>query len=975
LHFPWARAPQALPGTLARRARTFLHRAPCGGGSDCLAGSPPRTIRAPRPLCTLIGFFPARQRHRPLVGDGARHPGKLRRNGGGTRRRQLGQQQRQGTREQRRVALFRLRRTTDHHGDLAAREIGLAGREPAQLCHAAAVHGLVELGQFARHHHGSIGAEGLLDFGEGVDDAMRRLEQHDGARLLREARERRTPFGGTRGQEAFEDEAIGGQRRHGQRRGDRRGPGDAAHRHAGRRRRAHQEEPRVGDERRAGIAHQREARAAAQAFDQWLDARRLVVVVERLERAGNPAGGEQAPGMARVFGEHQLGRFQARAGARAQVVNIADRRRNDIQSADRSCHYNLRMHSHIAPVRRVRAQSIACIAAALAALLAGCASFPPASFPEAQGGGAPGGAHPGGGTAAAPAELEAAAARSSGGNRVDLQLDAARAWLNAARSGEALRVLQHLGGGLTPVQQVARQVLEADIELAAGHAQRAWQLMGAIQAPAGTPAEAQYYESRTRIALAAARPVDAVRAEMAAERIAGGDGERSRLRAGLLAQLRTARAQGVKLEAAASNDPVVRGWLELGAIAGASGGVSISGGADAQRWRASYPAHPATELLAQALPGAMPLAGRLRHVALILPLSGAAGSYAGVVRSGFEFALQQLPAEARPEVQAYDTGALPVDQALRQARADGNDFAVGPLTRQEVEVAAGAAAGLPLLALNFLSVDRTAPPGMAQFALSPEDEARAVARRLLAAGQKHGAALAPASDWGSRVLAAFTQELQAGGGALTAQASYDPAGHDYGAPIREVLATDQSYARRRNLELLLGQRFEFEPRARADLDFIFAPGQPVNARLVRQQLRFQYAGNVPVYSTSDAYAPDGGVSNQDLEGMVLPSMPWLVPGEGSTAALRSTAEAAAGDSTEWQSGLYAFGYDACQLALALAAAGGDPRRVHVAGLTGDLTVGGDGRVHREPYWARINRNGEPKPVGVPANLPSGAPTP
>jgi len=193
--------------------------------------------------------------------------------------------------------------------------------------------------------------------------------------------------------------------------------------------------------------------------------------------------------------------------------------------------------------------------------------------------------------------------------------------------------------------------------------------------------------------------------------------------------------------------------------------------------------------------------------------------------------------------------------------------------------------------------------------------------------------------------------------------------------IRAVLGTDQSIARRQRLQSLLGQKLEFEPRGRADLDFIFAPGQAGQARLLRPQLRFQYAGNVPVYTTSDAYAPDGGVSNQDLEGMVLPSMPWLVPGEGSTAALRSTAEAAAGDSTEWQSGLYAFGYDACQLALALAAAGGDPRRVHVAGLTGDLTVGGDGRVHREPYWARINRNGEPKPVGVPANLPSGAPTP
>jgi len=36
-HFPWARAPQALPGTLSCGARTFLP--PDEPGSDCLAGS------------------------------------------------------------------------------------------------------------------------------------------------------------------------------------------------------------------------------------------------------------------------------------------------------------------------------------------------------------------------------------------------------------------------------------------------------------------------------------------------------------------------------------------------------------------------------------------------------------------------------------------------------------------------------------------------------------------------------------------------------------------------------------------------------------------------------------------------------------------------------------------------------------------------------------------------------------------------
>jgi outer membrane PBP1 activator LpoA protein len=216
------------------------------------------------------------------------------------------------------------------------------------------------------------------------------------------------------------------------------------------------------------------------------------------------------------------------------------------------------------------------------------------------------------------------------------------------------------------------------------------------------------------------------------------------------------------------------------------------------------------------------------------------------------------------------------------------------------------------------------------------------------------------------VLGAFTQELLAGGGTLLAQAVYDPAGHDFGAPIRSVLATDQSFARRARLETALGVKLEFEPRSRADLDFVFAPGQAGNLRLLRPQLRFQYAGAVPVYATADAYAIDGGVANQDLDGLIVPGLPWLVPNSGSADNVRAAVQQASGDNLAWQSSLYAFGYDACQLALAIAASGRDQRGVHVDGLSGQLTVDGAGRVHREPLWTRITRSGEPRIiVGTP----------
>ncbi|MBS0388306.1 MAG: penicillin-binding protein activator, partial [Proteobacteria bacterium] len=206
-----------------------------------------------------------------------------------------------------------------------------------------------------------------------------------------------------------------------------------------------------------------------------------------------------------------------------------------------------------------------------------------------------------------------------------------------------------------------------------------------------------------------------------------------------------------------------------------------------------------------------------------------------------------------------------------------------------------------------------------------------------------------------------------GGGTLLAQAVYDPEEHDYGAPIRAVLGTDQSIQRRQRLQAIVGQKLEFEPRGRADLDFIFAAAQAGQARLLRPQLRFQYAGDVPVYATGDAYAADGGVANQDLDGLIVPAMPWVVPNSGAASAVRDSVAAASGDNSDWQSGLYAFGYDALQLAVAIASAGRDYDRVQVAGLTGDLSLGADGRVHRQPAWARIARNGMPQLLGNPTS--------
>jgi outer membrane PBP1 activator LpoA protein len=362
----------------------------------------------------------------------------------------------------------------------------------------------------------------------------------------------------------------------------------------------------------------------------------------------------------------------------------------------------------------------------------------------------------------------------------------------------------------------------------------------------------------------------------------------------------------------------------------------------------------ATALAARHPEGARPPSGLVAgpHIALLLPVTGRASAAALSVRDGFLTAYYQLPANERPRVQIYDTGSQSVADALTQAMSGGADFIVGPLTREEVAAAADfPGLKVPLLALNFLPPERVPPAQFYQYALSPEDEARLVARRVLEDHHRRGVALVPAGDWGTRVLAAFHQELQAGGGDLLATAQIDSARTDYSAAITEVLRINDSTARFHRLESILGTKLQFEPRRRNDIEFIFAPAPANLERLLRPQLRFHFAGDIPTYATSDAFEPDAR-ANEDLEGLMFPDMPWMLGGDLADAVRAATHEA-------WPAGgpyrgrLFAFGFDAFRLTQALRHPGVNGT-ISVAGLTGHLSLDAQRHVRRELGWAQLH---------------------
>jgi outer membrane PBP1 activator LpoA protein len=224
----------------------------------------------------------------------------------------------------------------------------------------------------------------------------------------------------------------------------------------------------------------------------------------------------------------------------------------------------------------------------------------------------------------------------------------------------------------------------------------------------------------------------------------------------------------------------------------------------------------------------------------------------------------------------------------------------------------------------------------------PEDEARSVARRVVADGRMKGVLIVPNGEWGNRVAAAFADELSHLGGAVLDSQRYESSQADFADIIKQIL---QVHA------------VKGEPSThRTDAAFIFVAGNAGAARQILPQLRFHYAGDVPVYSTSDSFEPDAS-ANSDLDGMMFPDMPWMVADDPATAQIRDGVRAAWPARTARRDRLYAFGFDAYRLVPALRSKT-PVEASEISGVTGKLHLDDHNRIRRDLEWAQI-RNGVP----------------
>ncbi|MEO1594850.1 MAG: penicillin-binding protein activator [Pseudomonadota bacterium] len=419
------------------------------------------------------------------------------------------------------------------------------------------------------------------------------------------------------------------------------------------------------------------------------------------------------------------------------------------------------------------------------------------------------------------------------------------------------------------------------------------------------------------------------------------------------------RADPARLREAATRagDRVVAGWIALGLLV--DGTAEAGPRAGIAGWRRRYPAHPALATIVPGLGGDSdgPLQLEPRQVALLATLSGRAAPIGEAVRDGFlgHYAAAQQGRVDAPVVRVYDIAETGATLAWQQAVADGAELIVGPILPAAVEeLAMNSELTVPTLTLNYLR-EPTGQPLLFQFGLAPEDEAAAAALRAIGDGHRRAVAFVPASNWGERVLQAFTDTFSAYGGVVLDYATYIAEDTDYSSEIQTAMLLDDSVTRYRRMRALVGQPLQFEPRRRDDVDFIFMAAASASAERLRPQFRFHYSGDLPVYATSAVNTPGREVRARDLEGVRFTEIPWLTAdmrGEQTPLTVASAALASA----RRQPRLFALGYDAygavSQVAAALSGAL-PPQRWQ--GATGGLELRATGHIRRSTEWAVFQR--------------------
>ncbi|MFK8030262.1 MAG: penicillin-binding protein activator [Gammaproteobacteria bacterium] len=549
-----------------------------------------------------------------------------------------------------------------------------------------------------------------------------------------------------------------------------------------------------------------------------------------------------------------------------------------------------------------------------------------------------------------------AAGATSSAQRDEYLLDASRAWFNHGESMKALGTLRKVRGAFPTDDPIIGMLLATD-KMISGQARSALNDLNRLRAKVNQPQLPAFLELKARAQTMTGDATGIIETLSEREAWLRRRGDIDQNRRLIWLALRDLGRKGHALKTPVGANRNTQGWLALARLYRDNRRNQAALNVQLRAWKQDYGKHMAAALTTNLGDNkfADAVGGQPESVALLLPLTGRFGGPGVAIRDGFISAyLNDAGNESRPQVQIYDTSAMPAVDAYKQAIDNGADFIVGPLSKSNVNsLIESRTVSTTTLALNYLGEGTAVPVNFFQFSLSPEHESAAIARHALSEGMMLSVAMVPETSMGERLLASFAAEFEAGGGKMIDAGRYNPAEKDFAMPITNLLNLNSSKARHQQLSAVVGEKLEFEPRRRQDAQFIFLVAGAKEGRLIRPQLNYHYANDLPVLSTSSIYENDVSRNRKDLDGVTFADTPWVVSANQDIINQRTALSNAWPQRIKRFGRLYAMGMDAYGL---LPELHGKQQVLTEGydGLTGRLALAPGNRVTRDLDIATIS---------------------
>jgi len=418
------------------------------------------------------------------------------------------------------------------------------------------------------------------------------------------------------------------------------------------------------------------------------------------------------------------------------------------------------------------------------------------------------------------------------------------------------------------------------------------------------------------------------------------------------------RTPDISLHPSKVDKKTTRGWIDL---ARQLRGAQTDMGEMQDRmldWGTRYPDHPVSNLfLSQLLAEYQMTYTPASSIAVMLPMKGQYKSVTDAIQAGIVTAWYKQGSSEKPLLRFYDTSDenISFNELYQQAILDGASYIIGPLDKARInKLAQAGSLDVPILTLNYAENPLSLSDKLYQFGLLPEDEARQVAELAIRDNHTTAAVLVPDSDWGRRLQDAFSSRFEELGGSVLSVQRYPTNVDDYSRQLKMLFNLDDSEARHKDLQRVLGTRLNFMPYRRQDIDMIFLAGTNREARGIIPALKFHHAGDLPVYATSHVYSGylDKN-ADRDLDGVIFCDLPWTLTTDNT---LKQNFNTMWKDQRTYTR-LFALGIDAYNIVQNL-----QYLQTHnyarFSGETGSISMDENQRLHRELLWAKF-KNGKP----------------